>query len=238
MPKKAEELALIVSEKISKKKPFIRNMQEGRKKYAVYACGLTPFINVPAETHKFVGVNNGQDLNVNFGSAQFPMINGGLGVKIFPWKNICVDISLMNDLGQYITVNQKSMPSYSKNTTIYFKNSNALYNVYYIFNPENKFSYTLGGGVDKTQMQWTGIGWNTYYWLNMGNSHFETIYFTNIGIDYKLVDDVSISLSSLYLITNYNPVELDVFNGVKNILEIKPVSPLVFKLSVTCCFNF
>ncbi len=235
MPKKAEELAWTVSECVSKKKPFFREIQEGRKKFAIYACGVTPFISIPATTQKFVGT---QDMNVKIDGSQFPLLNSGVGIKILPWKNICADISVMNDLTQYINVNQKSLSnSFSNNATASFKNCNTLYNLSYIFLPENRLSYTVGGGIDKAAMSWgyDSFNSNNGYWLRLLDSHLETIYFLSIGVEYKLYDSISVSLSSLYLVNNYNTIDL---NGGGNILELKPQSPLVFKLSAAYHFNF
>jgi len=247
MPKKAEELAWLVTEKISQKKPMLRDVFEKRKKLAIYLCSLTPLVSIPGTNSTFKGFGyDGSNLNVKINETALTPVNAGVGIKIFPWKNICADISVMNDITQNISANQTLVghPDLSSDYKIAFKQQVYIFNAYYLFQPEKAFSYNIGIGEIRSSLYYTSYiyeqnGTSSDYTSILSEAYTESIYFVNAGINYKPIEDVSISADAICPVTQYKAFSQRYVSqtGEKE-METKPQALIALKLSASYHFNF
>ncbi|MCB4791385.1 MAG: CsgG/HfaB family protein [Elusimicrobia bacterium] len=269
LPDKSEELARAIADSIVKKKlKYTRYTEEDkRKKYAIYAMGVSPMISLENNDLNYkdsIG-NQTYTYRVTLKSMDFPSAGGG-GVKIFPWENIFVDLSGINNLNGEIPFQVKlsNLTSNSVNGIFRIQQSNTYWgSINYLLKPEKtNFSTSFGLGLYTTRISidnFSGIdvtnndSGNTSYSLSYPpntyiniNNLFLTVctewkpvdnFSLNLGMDYILQDLPKILFPLYYTITTTQPFAAASKSNSTELELVDLRKAIVLRLAVSYYFN-
>jgi len=241
LPKKAEELAWVVSGKISKNKLMLHDASKDRKKYAIYVYAATPMLRFPGDTNTLKGFAGGDDLYLKVNKSNSGPVSG-IGLKIFPWKNISLDIEMINS-GETIVINTTDLVTNISKEFMIDRQNEQHFALNYLFNPDNNTNYSIGGGVliPSISSLYGPIDGN--YGYDRINSSEQNIYYVESSINRKITNNLDIAFDLLFPLQNSTDYikfgMARTHNNVESTSEfiVKQELPIAFQLSVSYHFN-